>query len=411
MTRAMLALLAGVGASAAAAQSYQRTDTGVVVTPARGPEAAVRLKVYADGIIRVTSLPAPGAALPPSLMVIAKPATSGFTVSEARGVVTLATPRASADVDLGSGNVRFRDAAGRIILVESGPPKFAPATAEGVPFVSITQQFNRGTDEGFYGLGQHQNRQMNYNGEDVELAQHNMDVAIPFLVSTRGYGVLWDNDSITRFGEPKAYPYAGGPGDGLQVNSGQGWRATYTVGGKVVAKRTEPTIDLQYLENRKNWPGGTRTVDNGGTVPGLKVQWSGTIIPRAGGLHRFRLYSSSYAKVFVDGREVLDRWRQNWNPWYHNFDLQLAAGQPHQVRVEWDPNGGYIALLHDDPRAEADRHSLTLSSEFAHAVDYYFVGGRSMDDVIAGYRWLTGKAPIMPKWAYGFWEGRQRYET
>ena len=63
--------------------------------------------------------------------------------------------------------------------------------------VSVTQQFNRGTDEGFYGLGQHQNRQMNYNGEDVELAQHNMDVAIPFVVSTRNYGLLWDNNSIT----------------------------------------------------------------------------------------------------------------------------------------------------------------------------------------------------------------------
>ena len=34
-----------------------------------------------------------------------------------------------------------------------------------------------------------------------------------------------------------------------------------------------------------------------------------------------------------------------------------------------------------------------------------------MDEVIAGYRKLTGKAPIMPKWAYGFWQSRQRYET
>src|SRR5438270_422095 len=61
--------------------------------------------------------------------------------------------------------------------------------------------------------------------------------------------------------------------------------------------------------------------------------------------------------------------------------------------------------------ARADRHSLTLSSDIARAVDYYFVGGRNMDEVIAGYRWLTGKAPIMPKWAYGFWQRRQRYET
>ena len=108
---------------------------------------------------------------------------------------------------------------------------------------------------------------------------------------------------------------------------------------------------------------------------------------------------------------MLDRWRQNWNPWYHNFDLTLAAGKPHKVRIEWDPDSGYIALMHDDPRPEADRHSLTLSSDYARAVDYYFIPGNSMDDVIAGYRELTGKAPILPKWAYGFWQSRQRYET
>jgi len=108
---------------------------------------------------------------------------------------------------------------------------------------------------------------------------------------------------------------------------------------------------------------------------------------------------------------VLDRWRQNWNPFYHNFDVDLAAGTPHRIRVEWDPDSGYIALLHADPRAESDRHSLTLSSDFARAVDYYFIPGGSMDDVIAGYRALTGKAPILPKWAYGFWQSRQRYET
>ena len=30
---------------------------------------------------------------------------------------------------------------------------------------------------------------MNYNGEDVELAQHNIDVGVPFVVSTRNYGI------------------------------------------------------------------------------------------------------------------------------------------------------------------------------------------------------------------------------
>ena len=407
-------LLLGTSGAALAEGSYRRTDTGIVVTPDQGPEKAVRLQVYGDEIIRVTSTPTGDLDLPTSLMVTARPVANGFSVSEANGKVSLKTAKVSAEVDLTNGNVIFKDSSGRAVLAESGPPGFAPAAAEGKQFLSVRQQFNRGTDEGFYGLGQHQNRQMNYNGEDVELAQHNMDIAIPFVVSTRNYGVLWDNNSITRFGDPDPYPFAGGQGDGLTVageGGAAGWTATYTAAGKTVAKRQEPVIDLQYLENRKDWPAGTRTADDGGTIPGLNVVWTGKITPSASGLHRFRLYSSSYVKVFVDGKQVLERWRQNWNPWYHNFDLNLTAGQPHDVRIEWEPNGGYIALLHNDPRPEADRRSLSLASEYGQGLDYYFVAGADMDGVISGYRQLTGKSPIIPKWAYGFWQSRQRYHT
>ena len=404
-----VAMLVSASSSALAEGSYRRTDTGIIVTPDQGPEKAVRLQVYGDEIIRVTSTPTAELDLPPSVMVTARPVYKAFSVDEAPGSVTLKTAKVSAQVDLATGNVAFRDSSGRTVLTESGPPGFAEESAEGKKFLAVRQQFNRGTDEGFYGLGQHQNRQMNYNGEDVELAQHNMDIAIPFVVSTRNYGLLWDNNSITRFGDPDPYPLAGAPGDGLTVAGG--WTATYSAGGKTIAARQEPLINLQYLENRKDWPAGTRTADGSNTVPGLKVVWTGKVTPSTGGLHRFRLYSSSYAKVFVDGKQVLERWRQNWNPWYHNFDLELAAGQAHDVRIEWEPNGGYIALLHNDPRPEADRRSLSLASELGHGLDYYFVGGDDMDGVIAGYRKLTGKAPLMPKWAYGFWQSRQRYNT
>ena len=413
--RALLAALAlGASTTALAQGSFRRTDTGIVVTPAQGSEAAVQLQVYGDNIIRVTATPERETDVPASLMVTARPVANAFSVTEAPGRVTLTTARVSAEVELANGNVRFRDAAGNLVLAESGPAGFAPARVEGRSFVSVRQQFNRGTDEGFYGLGQHQNRQMNYSGEDVELAQHNMDIAIPFVVSTRNYGLLWDNNSITRFGDPDPYPFAGGEGDGLTVtgdNGRPGWNAHYSVGDRTLLRRSEPVIDYQYLEHRASWPAGTRTADNASTVPGLRVVWTGRVTPRDSGLHRFRLYSSSYVRVFVDGREVLNRWRQNWNPWYHNFDLELTAGRAADVRVEWEPNSGYIALLHNDPRPEVDRRSLSLSSELGQAADYYFVGGDDMDGVIAGYRALTGRAAMMPRWAYGFWQSRQRYNN
>jgi alpha-D-xyloside xylohydrolase len=406
----LLACMLAVAGRPALAQNYQRIDGGVLVRPTLG-SGAVRLQVYEGGIIRVTEAPTRDITAQPSLMVRAKPNAGGMTVTQAPGTITVRTDRSSAEVDLTTGNVRFHDASGRVVLAESAPPTFRPTSAEGESWLSISQQFNRGTDEGFYGLGQHQNGQMNYNGEDVLLSQHNMDVAIPFVVSTRNYGLLWDNNSVTRFGDPEPYTYAGGAGDGLEINGGAGWTATYTANGKTISQRRERTIQLQYLEDVNRWPAGTRSADMQQTVPGLHVTWRGTVTPRTGGLHRFRLYGSSYFKVFVDGRKVLDRWRQNWNSFYHNFDLNLAAGRPHQLRIEWDPDSGYIALLHNDPRPDTDRHSLTLSSDYARDVDYYFIPGSSMDEVVAGYRTLTGKAPILPKWAYGFWQSRNRYET
>jgi alpha-D-xyloside xylohydrolase len=80
-----------------------------------------------------------------------------------------------------------------------------------------------------------------------------------------------------------------------------------------------------------------------------------------------------------------------------------------RFRLEWIPDGGYMALLHNDPLPDAERHSLTFTSDVGRAADYYFVAGNSQDDVIAGYRELTGKAVMLPKWAYGFWQSRQRY--
>jgi len=54
---------------------------------------------------------------------------------------------------------------------------------------------------------------------------------------------------------------------------------------------------------------------------------------------------------------------------------------------------------------------LYISSEVADVIDYYFVYGPELDQVVAGYRELTGQAPMFGKWAYGFWQCKNRYKT
>jgi len=55
--------------------------------------------------------------------------------------------------------------------------------------------------------------------------------------------------------------------------------------------------------------------------------------------------------------------------------------------------------------------STFLWSNVGDNIDYYFVAGNNMDEVISGYRTLTGKAPMYGKYAYGYWQSKEHYDT
>ena len=63
----------------------------------------------------------------------------------------------------------------------------------------IEARFRPDSSEAIYGLGQHQGGLFNYRGNSVQLAQNNTDVAIPLLVSSKGWGIFWNTASYTLF--------------------------------------------------------------------------------------------------------------------------------------------------------------------------------------------------------------------
>jgi alpha-D-xyloside xylohydrolase len=71
--------------------------------------------------------------------------------------------------------------------------------------------------------------------------------------------------------------------------------------------------------------------------------------------------------------------------------------------ILWD---NYSKTVFED---SAQRTSLW--SDIGDQIDYYFVAGSSMDEVIAGYREITGQAPLYGKWAYGYWQSKEHYEN
>ncbi|WP_258544399.1 glycoside hydrolase family 31 protein [Alteromonas lipotrueae] len=396
------------------AGTVQHIEHGVIVTPTQGQAKAVRLQVMADNIIRVTAIPHSKLNAVADSLIVNMPAAGQFTTARSNNLLQLRTREMTAEVSLINGTVTVKNAAGEILLSEENSGEFSTVTQETITpdfdSYAINQQWNRGSDEGFFGLGQHQNGQINYAGESVRLLTHNLSIAIPYVISTRNYGVLWDNASITNFGDPQP---ATGLGQELILYDANGnpggLTANYYDGDTLVFSRVESDPDYKFLSNNsvreKPMPQEVSHVKQ------PRVVWTGSIEAKATGLHRFRMYNSGYATLSIGGKELLNRWRMNWNPWYHNTEIELEKGKKVAINIDWDSQDGFFRLAHSDPQPKDDRFSLSFTSETGKAKDYYVVVGENKDALISGYRTLTGKSVMLPKWAYGFWQSRERYKT
>jgi len=382
---------------------------GVIVHPIDANAAQVKLEAVAPGILRVTAHPDGNFSRTPSLMRTDAGTPPAVEITRTDRHITMTTQGISANIDTMTGRTSFFDAAGNPLLTERART-FTPVRFEGQDYYSIRQRFESLDDEALYGTGLHQQGWMNLKGKDVELLQHNIDKAIPYLVSTRGYGILWDNNSITRYGDPRGLRPLHASLELFDADGTPGaLTARYQVNGLETVQRRENEVNYQYIKDLANFPQAGKNATQDGRS---EVIWEGEIASHHAGRHTFSLYNSEYAKLHIDGARVIDRWRQNWNPWHHEFSLQMEAGRRYQLRLEWDRiDPSYIALLHRAPLPEDEADDLSIWSEAAQVIDYYVVAGEHSDQVIAGYRTLTGKAVLLPKWAYGFWQSRERYKT
>jgi alpha-D-xyloside xylohydrolase len=378
---------------------------GIIVYPINaGQSKQVKVQVISENIIHVTAAAVDTFSAEKSLITVEHSDFTDWKYREEKDKAIVSTSSLQAEVIFESGEVLFKDANGKILLQEKqGGGKVFTKNSDNT--FSISQAFESPEDEAFYGLGGHQNGQMNYKGEDVELVQHNIVDVVPFVYSNKNYGILWDNYSISYFGDARTYQ----PLSTLQLfdQSGKqgGLTAQYFVKEKVVRTVTEDEINFEYLETPQvdNFP---KDVAQQG-----KVVWEGSFSSPKAGDHKFLFYSSGYIKVWIDGKLTLDKWRQNWNPWTNKFTVGVKSNEKHKIKIEWICDGGYLAVKHLDPLDEVQQKRLTLTSEIGDEINYYFIKGDNADDVIHGYRTLTGKAPIVPKWALGFWQSRERYTS
>jgi alpha-D-xyloside xylohydrolase len=280
---------------------------------------------------------------PPSPKASAGP---NWDVKTTTTTAVLSTAKLRVTVTLADGAVSFADASGRAILDEVGAAHtLTPATVQGESTYHVQQRWRAEAGESLYGLGQRQEGKLDIKGYDLELWQRNTVVAFPFLVSSRGYGILWDNTSFTKFG------------------------------------------DLRPFEPLAN-------------------DVSEIVAPVTGD-YQFQTYSNLDIKVWLDGRLYIDHWKQNWATENDQFKVHLEAGKRYPIKIVSSP-GATLRVMWKTPAATQD---VSLWSEVGEAIDYYFVYGPELDQVVAGYRALTGQASMLPNWAFGFWQSKNKYNT
>ena len=238
--------------------AVQPQADGVIFTMSSG---TLRLQVCSNSIVHVLYSPTASFPSRPDPVVIKTnwPVTK-FAMQENADEVTLSTSQLKIVVTRKDGAITYRDLAGKQ-LVQEATRKLTPVKVNGEDTYHAESFVNiYGSREALYGLGQHQAGVWNYRGESVDISQDNSNISVPFLVSSNGYGIFWNNDSRSRFN------------------------------------------------------------------------------------NRFANY-------------------------------------------------------------------LYVSSEVADVIDYYFFYGPDLDKVIAAYRELTGQPPLFGKWAYGFWQCKNRYKS
>ena len=278
-----------------------------------------------------------------------------------------ASANVSVKIDAKRQLLQVKDQRGRVVFT---------ATSHDMEGEQATLTFRSPKGEFLYGLGQFQDGYSNVRGLSRRLTQVNTQISLPMLLSSKGYGVLWNNYGMTEFNpcgksvSLSPMSSAGGSSAALQEEV----NVTSTEGGKKEVRQRH------IFE-------ATLQVDREGDYALLLDV--GQKMARRHDLD-------------IDGRKVMDM--QNlWLPPTSSAIVHLKAGS-HKVTAELTKDDKpvlYYNMVKDET---------TFRSPVASKVDYtVFVG--SPDEIIATYRQLTGPCPQMPSWALGYIHCRERFHS
>ncbi len=250
----------------------------------------------------------------------------------------------------------------------------------------LQQEWSLDNSEGMYGGGEYQNGIMDYSATPIELVQFNTEAVVPFFISTKGYGILWDNNGRSVFNPPK-----------------EDWLLSGMNGGNLTKEiEFTPTVDGDY------------------------IFYVNACSDYGCGMNHY-LNLSIVAVGEKDGREqIIQYWDDLTNLPDSISGRATGLRSRTKYTISMQSSIENVKLYYIPPQASSK--SALLKSRLGDLIDYYFVYKSEekgvdrkninqnshynrMDNAISGYRQITGSAPLYASWAYGFWQCKEHYHN
>ena len=306
-------------------------------------------------------------------VLINKPAVPKFKYSETPSQLRLRMPLLTVVFNKQNGSLEFIDNLGKVFLSErAGSRRLVADTVMGEPCFIAEQSFNSPEGEKLFGLGQFQDGNFDLKNVSRKLSQVNSQIAIPFLYSSKNYGILWHQYGLTYFN----------PADNEVVLE----KGTTSSGEKGDVEVTT-TSGTQRISQQQAVYNGRFKVDRDGEY---------SIMLDLGDMDNRHL-------VVIDGIAHIDQ-SNLWLPPSAGKLVRLKAGE-HTVQI--------VCKATNTPKFswKPTEDVTTFRSPHAKSLDYVVFSGKDADEIIANYRDLSGNVPMLPLWAYGFWQCRERYTS
>lgn len=195
------------------AQAYRKTDFGIKATI---NDIQVELQFYSSSIVRVIKYPEGKSFKKQSLSVVQVPQRVPFRLKQQGDELSLKSEKLKISINLKTGEIAYANKATRLLTEKESGAVFTHFDDAGVKTYSVSQSFVLDEDEFIYGLGQQQQGKMSQRDVKLNMIQGNTDDYIPFFLSSKGYGLFWDNYSPTIFEDNAEHTlFSSEVGDGI----------------------------------------------------------------------------------------------------------------------------------------------------------------------------------------------------